>query len=415
MRMHRTTSWMAGGAVVVGLLAGCGDPVGTGAARADRAAGAGAPIVATTPASVEWNEVARNVVARNNANTFTAFRVYTLVSVAQRNAFRDAQDGDERGHVSRRAAIATASAVVLGAMFPGEKTGLENRLRESLASGAWLEHGQVDAAAGEAIGRAVGSVMMEWAKTDGFADPWTGTLPAPGPSVWFGVPGAPPGGATIANARTWFLTSPDQFRPPPHPAFGSPEFAAALAEVKAFSEERKALTDEGKSMDSIAKFWAMGAGTPTPPGYWNAVASQLATRRHLNERRAVELLATLNMVGWDALVASNDAKYHYWLLRPSQADPSITLAITPLPNFPAYPSNHATISSAMAEVIAARFPSETWWLRHDAEQAALSRVYGGIHYRFDGDAGLELGRQIARWALSRSHDHRDAREGHREP
>ena len=186
-------------------------------------------------------------------------------------------------------------------------------------------------------------------------------------------------------------------------------------EVRAFSEERKAGTDEGKAMEQIAKFWAFGAGTYTPGGYWNAVASQLATVRHLDERRAVEMLATLNMVAWDAIVASNDAKYHYWLLRPSQADPSITLAITPLPNFPSYPSNHATISSAMAEVIAANFPSETYWLRHDAEQAALSRVYGGIHYRFDGDAGLALGKQVAAWALAQSHDMRDAREGHREP
>ena len=146
----------------------------------------------------------------------------------------------------------------------------------------------------------------------------------------------------------------------------------------------------------------MGAGTHTPAGHWNAEASALAVRYHLDERRAVQVLALLNMAMYDAIIASNDAKYEYWLLRPSQADPAITLALTPLPNFPAYPSNHATISSASAEILAAAFPAEARRLRAAAEQAALSRVYGGIHYRFDGDDGLELGRRVARWAIEAS-------------
>ena len=218
--------------------------------------------------------------------------------------------------------------------------------------------------------------------------------------MWFSsaTPPAPPAGASTADARTWFLTSPGQFRPPPPPAFGSPEFLAALAEVRQISDTRT------REQDSIAKFWAMGAGTHTPPGYWNEQAATLALRQAFGEARAARLFAMLNMVAVDAIIASNDAKLTYWLLRPSQADPAITLSITPLPNFPAYPSNHATISAAMAEVIAATFPKEARSLRAAADQAALSRVYGGIHYRFDGDAGLALGRQVARYALR----HRDA-------
>ena len=70
-----------------------------------------------------------------------------------------------------------------------------------------------------------------------------------------------------------------------------------------------------------------------------------------------------------------------------------------LPNFPSYPSNHACISAAEADVIAAYVPGERHRLRALATEAALSRVYGGIHYRFDGVAGLELGSRVAAQAL----------------
>jgi membrane-associated phospholipid phosphatase len=82
------------------------------------------------------------------------------------------------------------------------------------------------------------------------------------------------------------------------------------------------------------------------------------------------------------------------------ADPSITLPIG-LPNFPSYPSNHAAISAGMARVLGAAFPSERARLDDLAVEAAWSRVYGGIHYLFDGEAGVDLGRKVAAWAIAR--------------
>ncbi|HKG94214.1 MAG TPA: vanadium-dependent haloperoxidase [Gemmatimonadaceae bacterium] len=327
-----------------------------------------------------------------------AFRTYATMSVAQLEALRAAErasSGSKGKSVSRRAAIAAASAVALSYVYPAEGPTLEALVREQVESDEWLERGRVDAAAGEAVGRAAGAEAVERARTDRYFDPWTGTVPT-GPGVWFSSTNPPtaPVGPAIGAARTWFLSSGDQFRPPPPPAFGSPEFLAALAEVRQISDTR---TPE---QDSIAKFWAFPAGTYTPPGYWNEEASALALRYHLNERRATRLLAILNMVAMDAIIASHEAKYTYWLIRPSQADQAITLSM-PLPNFPAYPSNHATISGAMAEVLAAAFPSQADRLRAAADQAALSRVYGGIHYRFDGTAGLALGRRIARYAIGK--------------
>jgi hypothetical protein len=384
------------------LLAACSDPMPTGPVGARLSTPGQAPAHDVMPASVEWNEIARAVIMRNRSNVFVAFRTYALVSVAQERAMAAvAAAPTTDGHPSLRAAIASASVAVLGSLFPNEVTWLAMQYQQRIDSGDWLELGRVDLAAGEALGRAAGLAVYEHAKTDGYADAWTGTIPAPGDGVWWSN-GTAPGGASVANARTYFLASPDQFRPDAPPAFGSAEFLADLDEVRRFAAERNALTPEGRMMDSIAKFWAMGAGSYTPPGYWNDVASRLAMRYSLNEQRSTHLLALLNMVAMDAIIASNDAKYEYWLLRPSQADPTITLSITPLPNFPAYPSNHATISAAMAEVLALEFPSEADWLRAAADQAALSRVYGGIHFRFDGEVGLELGRTIAQYAVEQS-------------
>ena len=129
------------------------------------------------------------------------------------------------------------------------------------------------------------------------------------------------------------------------------------------------------------------------------MAGELAVRYRLNERDAAHLFALMNMVGFDALIASHDGKFAYWHIRPSQADPGIQLAVG-LPNFPSYPANHATLSAAMARILGATFPAERARLDGLAEEAALSRVYGGIHFRFDTDAGLVLGRTVAAWALA---------------
>ena len=72
-----------------------------------------------------------------------------------------------------------------------------------------------------------------------------------------------------------------------------------------------------------------------------------------------------------------------------------------LPNFPAYPSGHSTYSAAAATMLSFLFPQGTSEFNAMADEAGISRLYGGIHYRFDGVAGLALGRLAARLALSR--------------
>jgi membrane-associated phospholipid phosphatase len=346
-------------------------------------------------AAVHFNDVARDLVATTLASTPFAIRGYAIMSIAQYHAAVTAAKGRAGSmHPSVHAAISAASTVVLSYLFPARAAELEAQLEAYLAQPGWPGERHTDAASGIAIGRAAAQAMVERAMTDNFFAPWTGTVPV-GPGMWFSstVPPSPPAGAAFGQARTFLLASADQFRPAPPPAFGSPAFTAALAEVRSFSDNRT------PAQDSIAKFWHLPPGTHAPPGYWNEEATKLAVKYRLGERETAHVLALTNIVMYDGLLASHEAKYTYWLLRPNQADPGITLSVG-LPNFPAYPSNHAAISAAAAKILGRAFPAERNRLTALAEEAALSRVMGGIHYRFDGDAGLTLGRRVADWVIA---------------
>lgn len=341
-------------------------------------------------AATYWNGVARDLVKANSSNALVAIRGYAIVSVAQYNAAIAAEKEKDGGsHPSVHAAISAASVVTLSYIYPGAASSLETKLDQYLAAEGWPGDENTDEATGEAIGRAVAAQIVARAQTDGFFAPYSG--PVTGPGQWASA--NPPGGPSVGQAKTFFLTSGSQFRPPPHPALGSPEFAAAVAEVRQISDTRT------PQQVAIAQFWNLPAGTYQPPGYWNDEAATLAGKYRLKERDAAHVFALMNMVSYDALVASHEAKFHYWLLRPTMADPGITLPIG-LPNFPSYPSNHAAISAGMARILGDRFPAEKGRLDALADEAALSRVYGGIHYRFDGEAGLTLGRTVAAWALA---------------
>ncbi len=102
---------------------------------------------------------------------------------------------------------------------------------------------------------------------------------------------------------------------------------------------------------------------------------------------------------FDALIGCFDAKYHYWFIRPPQADPAITLPIG-LPPHPSYPSAHSCVSGSATGVLAAIFPNERDRLEAVAIEASLSRLYAGIHYRFDFVTGLALGRAVAAKAMA---------------
>ena len=195
--------------------------------------------------------------------------------------------------------------------------------------------------------------------------------------------------------RPWLTSDITRFRAVPPPAFGSEAFKRDLAEVRQISDNRTPQQAE------IANFWADAAQTFTPPGHWNLFAQRLIQSHNLTDAQAARVYALLNLAQQDAGIACWDAKYTYWVIRPSQADSQITTPVG-LPNFPSYVSGHSTFSGAASGVLGALFPDEKPAVQQLAQEASVSRIYGGIHYRFDADNGIKVGRNIADLAIARS-------------
>jgi hypothetical protein len=120
-------------------------------------------------------------------------------------------------------------------------------------------------------------------------------------------------------------------------------------------------------------------------------------RERLSVPREVRLLAPFAALQLDAYIASHDAKYLYWRLRPNMADPTL-VPLIPQPNHPAYVSNAAIIASAAAALVGHIFPQEAAQWQYLGEEAGLSRIYGGIHYPSDERAGNQMSVLAIKWA-----------------
>jgi membrane-associated phospholipid phosphatase len=332
--------------------------------------------------------------------------VLSLVGVAQYLAVQQAEaaagtDGESdvsgegigTGGRSRletdRGAVAGASAVVLTHLFPSQAQALEDLV--SAQANAGPGDLQPAFAAGEAIGRAVGAEIVARAQGDGFNNPFTPTIPT-GPGYWISntIPPTVVAG-TLPGTTPWFMNSADQFRSPPPPAFGSPAFLADLAEIRQLSDTRTV------EQTQIAIFWA-----PKGAPFWMGVATDGINEHGLSERAATHLYALLNATMFDALIACWDTKQAFWFIRPWQADPAITVVPeVGKPNHPSYPSGHSCISSSAAAVLTTFFPEQGAQLDAMVTEAGLSRMYAGIHYRFDIRAAEVIGRSVAAFAIAR--------------
>jgi membrane-associated phospholipid phosphatase len=157
---------------------------------------------------------------------------------------------------------------------------------------------------------------------------------------------------------------------------------------------------------SIAQFWADGGGTFTPPGHWNEIAVDKAVTAGFNECRMARMLAALGAAQHDAFVACWDCKYFYDVERPVTVIRrdvggayAAWLPLITTPPFPSYPSGHSSTSGAASQVLGYFFPEDSTELAVMANEAKDSRLYGGIHFTFDNDTGLSLGRSIGTLAI----------------
>ena len=347
---------------------------------APRAAATEAPSTST----VRWN---RRSVALFRARGGDVGRINSYLSIAQYRAVLAAQaERHGQSRPSAAGAAAGASVVVLKQFYPLDATAIDAQLAAQRAESPLGAEINADFAAGEAIGRAVATAVLAWAASDNYVQTPPGTPPV-GEGFWVSS-GAP----TVRGgfgARPFFLTSESELRLGPPPAFGSARFLADLAEVRAISDGRTAEQLE------IARKWA-----PFANPVWSGVATDLLDKYHRSELESARVLAYANAAEFDAIIACWDSKFTYWFIRPSQADPGITLPIG-LPNHPSYPSGHSCADGAWRGVLIDAFPSERVLIEKLEQEGGMSRIYGGIHYRFDIEAGHAIGRAAARLALER--------------
>ncbi|HEV2845032.1 MAG TPA: vanadium-dependent haloperoxidase [Thermoanaerobaculia bacterium] len=221
----------------------------------------------------------------------------------------------------------------------------------------------------------------------------------------------------------WTMTSGSQFRQDPPPVPGSAEYTRAFIEVRRLGRVDSPVRTAEQTQ--IALFWADGSGTATPPGHWILIAIGLSEEKHLSLIENARLFALLGITLADAAVVSWDHKYHYSIWRPitgiQNADidgnPHTTAektwgSLLPTPPFPSYTSGHSTFSASAAKILELFFGTDAiafsttsdalpgvtrtfTSLSKAAEEAGQSRVYGGIHWQFDNQAGLASGRALA--------------------
>ena len=359
------------------------------------------------PVTVRWNRlvpgfVDEDAASRRAARTAAAgdaaalrriaqtpppflMRIYTILSIAQYAVVNSARD--HRG-ASPEAAVASASATVLTELFTDStvRASIARELARDVDAAQSGSHGAERVIAGKSLGEDIARGVIAWAPPLNLVAPWNGTVPT-GPGMWYSAADIPPLGIMLAKARGWLLDSASQFRPAPPPAYDSPAWQAALEEVRRVARER---TSE---QTAIAQKW--NAVDPWAP--WNETASAAIRRHRLSDADAARVLAVMNAAASDAVIACFEAKYHYWTIRPSQADTTLKLAEkVGLPNFPSYPSGHACSAGAFEAALAHYFPGDHAEFTRIAEEQAMSRLYGGIHFRFDNDGGLAVGRVVAR-------------------
>lgn len=365
--------------------------------------------------SYRWNQIALDTMRSRGIPGPVAFRHLALIHAAINDATVAAFDGKQAFNRPRPSAfdpslttvIATpsspsfpseygatagAASAVLGWLFPDSAQEFEAMALEAVTSRqlAGVEYPS-DGTAGLDLGRQVADLVIARGNADGFSAAWTGTVPTE-PGHWTGENPALP---AAGSWQPWVLESGDQFRPAPPFAYDSAELAAEMAELREF--ERTPVTN------AAAMFWEFGAGGRHIQFYWNDMASQLilASEWGNDPVLAAQAYALTNIAAYDAVVGCWDAKYTYWAMRPFQLDSEFTPLFS-TPGHPSYPSAHSCLSGAAAGVLAELFPADRERLMSTLTEIGEARIWGGLHFRSDVVAGLELGENVAAAVVDRA-------------
>jgi hypothetical protein len=388
----------------------------------------------------EWNQLLQDTLPIPH-NVLTP-RFFALTHIAMFDAINTLDRSFEPYHVRLRfgaggsadAAAAQAAHDVIVALNPSARATYDAALASRIGSNP---SGFVRR--GAAAGAKVAAEILEWRQSDGWVvSPFPPYSEPPLPGRWQKTPpaNANPAFTHLQYAAPLALLTSTQYLPPPPPSLTSPQYAADLNEVKAIGKSDSMTRTPEQT--AIARLWngtaASGSGTATNyASIWNSIARDVAQERGLSLVETARLFVLLNVSVHDALQTAQVSKFVYGLWRPvtaiQQADTDLNDATSPdatwlpllgTPPYPSYAGNMATIGGAAARALQLAFgtnaiPVTATWHQSGgqpdvtygfdgfwqvAEQQSESRIYGGIHYRFDQVAGQRIGRSAAEFVAA---------------
>lgn len=394
---------------------------------------------------VAWNALVLDTAnAEDGFMTLKGVRAAAMMHIAMHDALNSirrryagyAYTGQSAG-ADPVAAAAQAAYEVAANQYPARQVALEKELRR------WLDpvaDSQRKSAA-VALGKASAAAILEKRRDDGWDRGSEYHWHPMGPGVYAEFhehSGTPQGfvfGAGWATVKPFVLEAPDQFRSPPPPAIDSEAYTQAYNEVKEFGRYESVIRTADQT--HLAMWWKDFAENSQ-----NRLARELVANERTDVRAAARLFALLNMSIMDGYIGVFDSKFFYNHWRPytairwaehdgnphTIADPSWNNTHRHTYAFPSYPSAHGTVCAAAATVFADTFGDQHPFTMRTPEvesagpgspkiamnpptrsfdsfsaaamECALSRVYLGIHFRYDSTEGNRLGQKIGSYALS---------------
>jgi len=287
-----------------------------------------------------------------------------------------------------------------------------------------------------AYGTEVGKAILAYAKKDNYPQTrglrytlqnmpgtWTPTPPSYADAIepnW-------------GKIRPMVIDLSSQFLPPPPFAYDLAKTSSFMKEVKEVYEMGNKLSEEEKR---IAWFWDDNAFVMnvqghvmfadkkmTPGGHWLAIAKTVCQDKKVDFAKSVQAYLLVSIALRDAFIQCWETKYRFHKIRPETIiNASIDTKWVPFlqtPPFPEYTSGHSTISAASAEVLTELFGDNVSFIdsteakfghgvgqfksfNEAAEQASISRIYGGIHFRSGCDEGLKAGKEIGKLVIQKA-------------
>src|SRR3954447_24234932 len=394
------------------------------------------PNAARADVVLQWNEIAVSTLVGQGQSPFAQARFMAITQLAVFEAV-NAITGDYQpylgsvvapGGASADAAAVAAAYRVLKNYFP-----LAPSLDDAYAASLAMIPDGLSKSGGIATGAAAAAQMIALRIGDGSSPPQFSLPASTDPGVWQLTPSCPAAGGVnfqwqnmtpfgvpaAAGSQTWIA----QFAPGPPPALTSTRYSRDYSEVSRVGNASSDVTERPQDRADVARFYA----TSSPSFVFNLAARQVAAAEGGSLTENARALALINMASNDSLIVAFWTKYHYNFWRPETAvfEGSVDgnprtegdttfkpYVITPC--FPSYPSNHGSAGNSAAEVLRriykddghsitianAAVPGLTFHyttFSQITDDISDARIYGGIHFRFDQEAGGEVGRNVGKY------------------